>query len=152
MSLKIATLVASAALVAATAAFVPLTISAQEAAGKPAIKEKPMPYTASTDGKTMFTEYCASCHGPSGKGDGRAAPALKTTPADLTLLAKNNGGTFPAQKVSQILRFGVDVPAHGSTEMPTWGPGLRAISGGSDAVVTMRITNLADYIRTLQAK
>jgi mono/diheme cytochrome c family protein len=152
MSVKIAVFATAVAVLAATAAFVPLTVSAQEPAGKPAIKEKTMPYTASTDGKTMFSEYCASCHGASARGDGRAAAALNKKPADLTQLAKNNGGTFPAQKVAQILRFGVDVPAHGSSEMPTWGPGLRAISGGSDAVVTMRITNISDYLKTLQAK
>lgn len=152
MSLKFAAFLASAGLLAATSAFVPLTVAAQEAAGKPAIKQKTMPYTPSTDGKTMFTEYCASCHGASAKGDGRAAVALKSKPANLTLLAKNNGGTFPSAKVAQVLRFGVEVPAHGSSEMPTWGPGFRQISGGSDAVVTMRITNLSDYLKTLQAK
>ena len=151
MSDKVA-LFAAAALFAATAALPALPAFAQDAAGKPAIREKTMPYTASTDGKSMFSEYCAACHGASARGDGRAAAALATKPANLTLLARNNGGTYPAQRVAQVLRFGVDVPAHGSSEMPTWGPGLRAISGGSDAVLTMRITNISDYLKSLQAK
>ena len=42
----------------------------------------------STSGKQMFGDYCAPCHGLSGKGDGPAASALKIPPADLTQLAQ----------------------------------------------------------------
>lgn len=36
------------------------------------------------NGKTLFVKNCAPCHGPSGKGDGPAAAALKPKPRDLT--------------------------------------------------------------------
>ena len=49
----------------------------------------------SMTGEDSFMFYCASCHGPSGKGDGPVARSLKTRPADLTVLTKRNGGTFP---------------------------------------------------------
>lgn len=38
-------------------------------------------------GKALFTQYCASCHGPSGKGDAPAAAALNPKPKDLTAKA-----------------------------------------------------------------
>ena len=35
-------------------------------------------------GKGLFAQYCAACHGPSGKGDVPAAAALNPKPKDLT--------------------------------------------------------------------
>ena len=35
--------------------------------------------------------YCASCHGLDARGNGPAAFVLKTTPPDLTALAKRHG-------------------------------------------------------------
>ena len=108
--------------------------------------------TSPTSGKEMYTSYCAVCHGTDGKGGGPAASALKTPPADLTMLSKNNGGKFPALKVRSILSGTSDLPAHGSKEMPVWGPLFRSISGGHESEVQQRVANLAQYVETLQAK
>jgi mono/diheme cytochrome c family protein len=35
-------------------------------------------------GRQLYTESCAGCHGPSGKGDGPLARALNPKPADLS--------------------------------------------------------------------
>ncbi|MFQ5946869.1 MAG: c-type cytochrome [Anaerolineae bacterium] len=35
-------------------------------------------------GKALYTQYCPSCHGETGKGDGPAAAALNPKPRDLT--------------------------------------------------------------------
>lgn len=35
-------------------------------------------------GGARFKQLCATCHGPSGKGDGPAAAAIKPKPRDLT--------------------------------------------------------------------
>ena len=61
------------------------------------VKKVPIVQSNPTSGKQMFGDYCAPCHGISGKGDGPAASALKTPPADLTVLAKTNGGKFPME-------------------------------------------------------
>lgn len=66
----------------------------------------------------MFTSYCAACHGPAGKGDGPAASELKAAPADLTQLAKNNNGKFPADHMHSILDFGTRAPAAPFTNHP----------------------------------
>ena len=108
--------------------------------------------TSPASGKEMYTSYCAVCHGTDGKGGGPAASALKTPPADLTLLSKNNGGKFPTPKVSSILRGTSDLPAHGSKEMPVWGPLFRSISGGHEGEFQQRVNNLTQYVESLQAK
>lgn len=35
-------------------------------------------------GKKIYTQYCVTCHGDKGKGDGIAAPGLPKPPADHT--------------------------------------------------------------------
>lgn len=115
------------------------------------IKKVPVTRVPANDGKAMFDNYCAACHGMDGKGDGPAKAALKGTPADLTQLAEKNGGVFPAVHVAQILR-GVDRAAHGSKEMPIWGPLLSSVSGSDSQIIQLRISNLTRYIESLQAK
>jgi hypothetical protein len=69
----------------------------------------------------------------------------------LTLLAKNNNGTFPEAYVAQMIQTGPrDAKAHGSKDMPVWGKLFESL--GDDATVKLRIRNLSNYIGTLQAK
>ena len=78
--------------------------------------------TTATSGKQMYVNYCASCHGVNGKGDGPAAAALKMPPTDLTVLSRNNHGEFPETHIVAVLQYGTEFPSHGSVEMPVWGP------------------------------
>lgn len=119
---------------------------------KPTIQHVTVKPTSAASGKEMYTSYCAVCHGTDGKGGGPAASALKTAPADLTLLSKNNGGKYPAMKVSSILRGTSELSAHGSQDMPIWGPLFRSMSGGHESEVQQRVANLTRYIETLQAR
>lgn len=118
----------------------------------PQVKHAPAPRTSAASGKEMFNSYCASCHGPDGKGDGPAAAALKSSPADLTQLAKNNGGKFPSDRVMSILTGQGTVTAHGNRDMPVWGPVFWRMSQGHQAEVQQRVTNLTKYVESLQAK
>ncbi|MGC2173157.1 MAG: c-type cytochrome [Candidatus Sulfotelmatobacter sp.] len=108
--------------------------------------------TSPASGKGMYMSYCAVCHGTDGKGGGPAASALKTPPADLTMLSKNNGGKYPAFKVASTIRGTSDLPAHGSKEMPVWGPLFWSVSGGHESEVQQRMANLTHYVESLQAK
>ena len=128
---------------------------AQQAApaqNAPAVKHVPIKNTSPNDGKSMFDNYCAVCHGKDGKGTGPAASALKATPTDLTALAKNAGGKYPAPHVASVIRGQATTTAHGSKDMPVWGPLFSSISQGHEAQVQQRITNLVEYVGTLQAK
>ena len=116
------------------------------------IKHVPVQATSPVSGKEMYTAYCAVCHGTDGKGGGPAASALKVPPTDLTLLGKNNGGKYPALKVSSSIRNESDLPAHGSKEMPVWGTLFWSMSSGHEGEVQQRVGNLTKYIEFLQAK
>lgn len=109
-----------------------------------------MPGVAS--GKKTYMEYCASCHGEDGKGIGPAASALKAPPSDLTRLAKRHAGKFPEDYVGDIVRIGKPFQAHGSSDMPVWGPIFAARDNFNDVAVKQRIKNLCAYLATLQEK
>lgn len=115
---------------------------------QPAIEKVPLSPTSLASGKQMFTHYCAACHGPSGKGDGPAAVSLKKAPRDLSRLAHDNGGKYPAAHVAATLGI-EECCVHGSKVMPVWGPLLSSVSD-SQAEVQLRIANLVKYIETLQ--
>ncbi len=129
--------------------FIAVLVHAQS---KPEVKHVPAPLTSASSGKEMYKSYCASCHGKIGKGDGPAAPALKTPPSDLTLLSKNNSGKFPADRVASILRGQATVTAHGNREMPVWGPVFWHMSQGHEGEMQQRIANLTRYLELLQQK
>lgn len=126
-----------------------LLLPAQETTTK--IKKVPAAPTSAASGKEMFDEYCASCHGVDGKGNGPAAPALKARPTDLTLLAQKNGGTFPTMRVMSSIQD-VTQNVHGSKDMPVWGPILSSVSSSNPGIVKMRVSNLTKYIESLQVK
>jgi mono/diheme cytochrome c family protein len=114
------------------------------------IRKVPLQPTSMTSGSEMFKTYCATCHGVSGKGDGPAAAALKKSPADLTQLTRKHDDKFPDAYVSAKLRA-VDQPAHGSKDMPVWGPLLSSVShDGAEA--QLRIANIVQYLGSIQAK
>lgn len=105
--------------------------------------------TPSLSGMDNFALYCAPCHGRAGKGDGPVAAALKTPPADLTRISTRNSGVFPADRVRRFVTSGAEVPAHGSSAMPVWGPTFRALDS-SDKTVAIRIANVISYLESIQ--
>ncbi len=114
------------------------------------IEKVPPILAESLAGRESFELYCAPCHGSGGRGDGPVAAALKTRPADLTALARRHDGLYPRGAVRGIIEGTRSaVPAHGSTQMPIWGPLFRAFE--SDARVRARIANLVTHIESLQA-
>jgi len=121
-------------------------LSAQE------IKKTTIQSTPPGSGKEMFQEYCAVCHGPEGKGNGPAADSLKKRPADLTQLARKNGGNFPELHVMNFISGSEFIAAHGNREMPIWGHLFQSLSPNDQGVVKIRIANLTDYLKTLQAQ
>ncbi len=107
--------------------------------------------TSLTKGPALYERYCAVCHGKDGKGGGPAAAALKAAPTDLTQLAQHNGGKFPVGAVRQLLGGGSLTPAHGSEEMPIWGPVFRAMNPDEN-IAKLRVDNLLRYLESMQAK
>lgn len=125
-----------------------LVLCAASAQNKPLDKPPVIP----SPGKRLYMHYCAACHGADGRGMGPAAAALKTPPSDLTTLAQRHGGKFPYEYVASVLRFGIPIVAHGSSEMPTWGPIFGSLENYNEVAVRQRIKNLCDYLASLQQK
>jgi mono/diheme cytochrome c family protein len=103
-------------------------------------------------GERMYKQYCSSCHGLDAKGHGPASATLKLPPPDLTTLAQRHGGKFPYDYVSGLLLFGPGLKAHGTSEMPAWGPVFMFLDKQNEAVVRQRIRNLSEYLASLQEK
>jgi hypothetical protein len=126
-------------------------------------------------GRDKYLSTCASCHGGDGKGKGPRAAKLRKKPADLTMLAKKNKGTFPYKTVYAIVDGRNVPPPHGAREMPIWGcrrtpppteaqPGRRRVRrlGPADTVLDLpceseaeiasRIGEVVDYVSRIQEK
>ena len=104
-------------------------------------------------GQQYFVRYCSACHGMTGHGDGPAAPALRTPPADLTRLAQRRGGQFPVAEIAAYIDGRTVVPAHGSREMPIWGERFAEMGGGGsvgEEVVRGNLLVLIEYLQTIQ--
>ena len=129
-----------------------LATGAAGAQSKRPVPQDQIPSSFLPAGKAMFKQYCAACHGLDAKGHGPAQASLKVPAADLTTLSKRHDGEFPYDYVSNILRFGPGVAAHGSSEMPTWGSIFQYIDNYNEKVVNERIKNLSLYIFSLQQK
>lgn len=119
-----------------------------------------LPFFAEAQGenpqaKEMFQRYCATCHGPGGTGDGVMSGFLKKQPADLTQLAKKNGGEFPFHRTMQFIDGTQDVRAHGDPDMPVWGEVFKHDTAGSpsqQAEIRTKILLITQYVRSIQAE
>lgn len=109
-------------------------------------------------GLTEYEIACMSCHGLDGKGNGPQAQTLSMMPADLTGIARANGGVFPARRIYDMIDGRGVIPAHGRRDMPIWGARYRATGEpGEDPVVVERrvrtlIDALVNYIEGIQVK
>ena len=112
----------------------------------------PAPKTDPTNGRLMYTSYCAPCHGTDGRGNGPVAPALKAPPTDLTGLAKANHGKYPDSHIVSVLRFGTEVRAHGAAQMPVWGSIFTKMSRVNPQERDLRTANLSRYLESIQAR
>lgn len=111
----------------------------------------------SVKGPDLFRDHCASCHGMDAKGGGPAAPALKANVPDLTVLAKNNGGQFPAARVRREISGEQVVISHGTREMPIFGPVFHNIEpyeslNPNTDLAKMRLDNVVAYLLSIQVK
>ena len=104
----------------------------------------------SVNGPDLFRAHCAACHGLDGKGNGPEAATLKVKPANLTLLAKGNGGAFPTERVRKFISGDEHSrQKQGSREMPVWGPIFHRIEEDQD-FGNVRLHNLIEYLKTIQ--
>ena len=88
--------------------------------------------------------------------------ALVKPPADLTTIARRNGGQFPQELIWELIdgRWSGDGGPHGSREMPVWDQEFkkRAMTRPGDSARTAewsaqdRILSLLKYLEDIQVK
>ena len=124
-----------------------------------------------TQGKQLYMQYCASCHGPGGKGDGPKAASLKPGPGDLTQIAKGNNGRFPFYETMLVIEGraptaqnqdtslpGVAGEAHGTSAMPVWGEvfSREELSKGTSLDLQLQTTGkimmITEFLQSIQAQ
>lgn len=124
------------------------TASAQEGAApaQPQIKQ-------AVAGGELFRTYCASCHGAAARGDGPLASSMTRKPADLTEIARRNGGVYPTEMVFRTIDGKNPVRGHGGPDMPVWGDAFaRSRDGGDPAKVKQLIQSLVDFLESIQSR
>lgn len=117
--------------------------------------------TAATDrGQKEYEARCSVCHGLDAKGDGVFARALKVAPPDLTLLARNNGGAFPAERISGVIDGRIEIVSHGPRDMPIWGARFALdaarrfpeIPYAQETYIRANVLQLVEYLNRIQEK
>ena len=104
-------------------------------------------------GRKLYLQYCSSCHGNDGRGDGSVAPDLKIKVPDLTLLKQRSGGSYPLDYVMSTIDGRRAVRAHGDRQMPVWGEVFREdVAKDKYKELTTLLTGklIAEYVGTLQ--
>jgi len=118
----------------------------------PALSPAPPSPVAGVAGAYTFRTHCASCHGADGRGEGPMAASLRFQPPDLTLIAKRNGGAFPADRVERIVDGRNPLEGHGGPDMPIWGDAFKNSETGYDeAQARAKIHAVVEHLRTLQS-
>jgi len=107
-------------------------------------------------GQGLFSDYCASCHGGGGRGDGVVAASLKHPPADLTRITARAGGVFPLDRVMSVIDGYTRRNDHG-TVMPEMGaviassaPVMVDTGDGLMTPVPENLLALAAYLKSIQ--
>lgn len=87
-------------------------------------------------GKKVYTQYCVSCHGATGQGNGPAAAALNPKPRDLT--DKSIMTSLTDEHLFKVIQGG-GASVGKSPLMPPWGAALDK----------QNIENVIAFIRSL---
>jgi len=133
-------------MLAALAAFTVAPASAQTPGAAPPVESR-------VGGSSVFKTYCASCHGETGRGNGAVAIFLRRRPADLTQIAIRNKGTFPADRVYQMIDGRQVVKAHGESQMPVWGDAFaRSGTDSDERAIKAKIDALVEYLQSIQER
>ncbi|MGI9330944.1 MAG: c-type cytochrome [Gammaproteobacteria bacterium] len=108
---------------------------------------------ADESGRQLYLRFCASCHGPTGNGDGPVGSQLDVMVPNLTGLAHRYGDRFNQIQMREIIDGRAAVVAHGTRTMPVWGYEFWVEEGAdmqAEASVRTIVDKLIAYIRSMQ--
>lgn len=107
-------------------------------------------------GRQTYRLFCAGCHGADGRGSGSVADALAFPVGDLTTIARDNGGVFPAAEVAAAIAGSSDVSGHKRLAIQPWSRmfadefGQFAAEMAVNQLVARRIDHLVVYLEAIQ--
>jgi len=107
------------------------------------------------DGRQLYLDACATCHGAEAGGDGPMTQILTLPVPDLTGLADRNDGVFPWLVTVHMIDGRTGLHGHGGA-MPIFGALMRgdtvAADGpdGTPVMVSARVLALVDYLASIQ--
>lgn len=114
--------------------------------------DRERPVRSAFEGARIFQNHCAACHGSDGRGHGPSASALKLAPANLTVISQRNSAKFPYQRVKDFIEGKEPGPlAHGTREMPIWGPIFHEIEADQDWG-EVKLDAVTRHIESIQQK
>lgn len=106
-----------------------------------------------SEGRNDFAWSCLPCHGAEGTGNGSMAQMLVKPPADLTQIAKKNGGSFPFWDIYEIVSGRSEVAGHQTLQMPNYWERYRGDESKDGFLpAEIRILLLTHYVESLQKK
>ena len=108
-------------------------------------------------GAALYEQFCQSCHGLAGDGQGPVAQFLNVPPPNLTTIAARNDGEFPMLQVIQTIDGRNIIGPHGGA-MPMWGAVFSGDMGetmqtygyGTVLEARGRLMSLAMYLESIQ--
>ncbi|WP_254447960.1 c-type cytochrome [Ruegeria arenilitoris] len=112
--------------------------------------------TDSTQGKTLYIDFCARCHGLDAGGNGPDAADLETQPLDLKKIADRRNGVWPMLEVMSILD-GYLKTTNPRDDMPVItelneGPTIEFDTGnGLVTSVPAKLVALTEYLEAIQS-
>jgi hypothetical protein len=70
---------------------------------------------------------------------------------------KYRGGQFPATQIASVLQYGSEIPSRGAAQTPVrgavfWGPVFGRMNQSAPDERGLRVTNLSQFIKTIQVK
>ena len=104
-------------------------------------------------GQKLYLQYCSSCHGKDGRGNGTVTPYLKLKVPDLSLLKKNHKGIYPLSDVMAAIDGSRAIRAHGDRQMPVWGEAFRKEvekEKYTELTALLKAKVIAEYVAILQ--
>jgi hypothetical protein len=110
-------------------------------------------HAATDQGETFYVQYCSSCHGKDGRGNGSVSPYLKIKVPDLSLLKKNHKGIYPLDDVMAAIDGRRSIRAHGDRRMPVWGEVFHKEvekEKYSELTSLLKAKMIAEYVARLQ--
>ncbi len=107
------------------------------------------------EGRALYMQHCATCHGLEADGKGPMAPAMVVQPSGLSRLALDNEGEFPLMRVVMRIDGRDPLVSHGSS-MPVYGEFFQGddvamkTAAGQPVMMGRSIADLVAYLQEIQ--